>query len=210
MEHKIPLFPLKIVPFPGEKINLHIFEPRYIELLTDILKTNKRFGIPPFINNNIDFGTLMEVVNIRKKYEDGRMDIVTCGLRTFKIIKYENPASGKLYAEGYVNYINDNWTEDPLLKYTLLDKLEEFFMLIDEKDAVELSENLRCYDIIHNLALPIEMEYEVLKQSSETDRQELILDYLDQTIPVLRQTMKAKEIIKMNGHFKYLNPIKFH
>lgn len=54
----------------------------------------------------------MEVVNVRKKYEDGRMDVETCGLRIFKIIKYENPAIGKLYAEGYLKYINDNWNED--------------------------------------------------------------------------------------------------
>ena len=210
MEQKIPLFPLSLVPFPGENINLHIYEPRYIELFTDILQTNKMFGIPPYINKKIEFGTLMEVVNVRKKYEDGKMDIETRGLKIFKIIKYENPAKGKQYAEGYVDYIDNIWNEDPLLKINLLEKLEEFFMLIDEKDAVDLNENIKCYDFIHKLALPIEMEYEVLKQNIETNRQELILDYLDHTLPVLQQTMKAKEIIKMNGHFKYLNPINFH
>jgi hypothetical protein len=209
MEQKIPLFPLKMVPFPGEKVNLHVFEPRYKDLINDILDTNKRFGIAPFIKKNIDYGTLMELTGIKKRYDDGRMDISTRGIKVFKIIKYDNPAEGKSYAEGYVKYLSENEREDPLLKYNLLDKLEEFFKLIDELKNINISEELCSYDIIHKIGLPLEYEYEVLKIEGEIERQEYILNYLDQTIPDLQQAEKVKSIIKMNGHFRYFDPISF-
>jgi len=208
-EQKIPLFPLKMVPFPGEQVNLHIFEPRYKDLINDILNADKKFGIPPFIKKNIDYGTLMELTGIKKRYDDGRLDISTRGIKVFKIIKYDNPAEGKSYAEGYVQYLTENYTEDPLLKHNLIDKLEEFFKLIDEYNNVNINESLYSYDIIHKIGLPIEYEYEILKLEGEIERQEYILNFLDNTIPVLQQAEKAKQIIKMNGHFRYFDPISF-
>jgi hypothetical protein len=209
MEQKIPLFPLKMVPFPGEEVNLHIFESRYRDLINDILATDKRFGIPPFIKKNIDYGTLMELTGIKRRYDDGRLDISTLGIKVFKIIKYDNPAEGKSYAEGYVKYLPENYKEDPLLKYNLIDKLEEFFKLIDEYNHVNIKESLCSYDIIHKIGLPIEYEYEILKLEGEIERQEYILNFLDNTIPALRHAEKAKKIIKMNGHFRYFDPISF-
>jgi hypothetical protein len=209
MEQRIPLFPLKMVPFPGEEVNLHVFEPRYKDLINDILASDKRFGIPPFIKKNIDYGTLMELTGIKKRYEDGRLDISTRGLKVFKIIQYDNPAEGKSYAEGYVKFLVENYREDPLLKYNLIDKLEEFFKLIDESKNVILNESLCSFDIIHKIGLPIEYEYEILKLEGEIERQEYLLNFLDETIPVLRRAEKAKQIIKMNGHFRYFDPISF-
>jgi hypothetical protein len=209
MDEKIPLFPLKMVPFPGEEINLHIFEPRYKELVRDILKREKRFGIPPYINKNIDYGTLMEITSVERVYDDGRLDIVTRGIRVFKILDYKNPSEGKKYAEGFVEYLNDDQVEDPLMKNTFIEKVEEFFSMINVLGKVQIQEDIRSFDVIHKLGLPIEMEYRMLKMDREIERQEFIIDYLDQTIPVMRRVEKAKEIIRMNGHFKYFDAINF-
>jgi hypothetical protein len=209
MEEKIPLFPLKMVPFPGEEINLHIFEPRYKDLINDILNQEKRFGIPPYVNKQIDFGTLMEIVKIVNVYEDARMDIITRGIKVFKILDYKNPSSGKKYAEGFVEYLGNDATEDPLMKSIFIEKIEEFFTLINELGKVHIREEVQSFDIIHKLGLTLEMEYEILKMEREVERQEYIIDYLDQTIPVLQRVEKAKEIIRMNGHFKYFDAINF-
>jgi len=209
MEEKIPLFPLKMVPFPGEMINLHIFEPRYKDLVNDTLNHEKRFGIPPFINKKIDFGTLMLITDVAKVYEDGRMDIITNGIRVFKILDYDNPSKGKKYAEGYVEYLDNDPAEDPLMKSIFIEKVEEFFILINELEKSQIQDDVKSFDVIHRLGLTLEMEYEILKMEREVERQEYIIDYLEQTIPVLRRVEKAKEKIRMNGHFRYFDAINF-
>ena len=65
------------------------------------------------------------------------------------------------------------------------------------------------HEVIHKIGLPLEYEYEILKLEGEIERQEYILNFLDDTIPVLRQAERAKQIIKMNGHFRYFDPISF-
>ncbi len=209
MEEKIPLFPLKMVPFPGEEINLHIFEPRYKDLINDVINNRRSFGIPPFIKKKIDFGTLMEIIEVVKVYDDGRMDIMTKGVKIFKILDYKNPAEGKKYAEGFVEYLQNDEAEDPLMKSIFIEKLEEFFSLINVFGQTQVKDDLFSYDVIHKLGLTIEMEYEILKMEREIERQEYIIDYLDRTLPVLKRVEKAKEIIKMNGHFRYFDTINF-
>ncbi|MGH2552637.1 MAG: LON peptidase substrate-binding domain-containing protein, partial [Chitinophagaceae bacterium] len=62
MTNFIPIFPLGIVVYPGEAINLHIFEPRYKQLISECYKTKKHFGIPVVIDNNVrDLGSMMEI-----------------------------------------------------------------------------------------------------------------------------------------------------
>lgn len=209
MEEKIALFPLKMVPFPGEMINLHIFEPRYKDLINDIIDVEKRFGIPPYINKKIDFGTLMEISEVVKVYDDGRMDIITNGIKVFKILDYSNPSKGKKYAEGFVEYLENDPAEDPLMKSIFIEKIEEFIVLINEMGNTQVQDDIKSYDVIHKLGLTLEMEYEILKMEREVERQEYIIDYLEKTIPVLRRVEKAKEKIRMNGHFRYFDAINF-
>ncbi len=209
MEELIPLFPLKIVAFPNEKLNLHIFEPRYKELLHDIFPGPAKFGIPPYINDHIEFGTLMEVQEISKTYDDGRMDIKTKGLKVFKILDYRNPYNSKKYSAGNVHYIEINFEQDPLQKGYMLDRLEEFYQCIHYNSNLRDAENILSYDIAHHLGLTIEEEYNLLRLVRETERQDFITQYLDKVIPVLKKTEKVFEIIKMNGHFKYFDPIDF-
>ena len=76
MTNFIPIFPLALVVFPDEHLNLHIFEPRYKQLITDCFTNKKPFGIPAVINNKMmDLGMLVEIVEISKIYDDGKMDI---------------------------------------------------------------------------------------------------------------------------------------
>ena len=209
MEEMIPLFPLKLVAFPGEKVNLHIFEPRYKDLVHDVLAGDHRFGIPAYINNTLEFGTLMEITEVSKTYDDGRMDIRTLGLKVFRILDFSNPSGDKKYSTGTVQYIDSHTEQDPYLKSYMVEKLEEFFEYIHFIGQVSINEELVAYDIAHKLGLTLEEEYKVLSMNREIDRQEYITAYLDKTIPSLKRAEKAREIIKMNGHFKYLDPINF-
>ena len=67
MTNFIPIFPLALVVFPGEELNLHIFEPRYKQLVNEQIASKKPFGIPVVINNAIaELGTMVEIIEVTK------------------------------------------------------------------------------------------------------------------------------------------------
>lgn len=71
MGQKLPLFPLKLVAFPGEQLNLHIFEPRYKQLIKDIETSKGTFGIAVYLDKLMPFGTEVELEEVSKVYDDG-------------------------------------------------------------------------------------------------------------------------------------------
>ena len=76
MTQFLPIFPLNIVVFPQEGLNLHIFEPRYIQLINDCIRTQKPFGIPTMMNGQVqERGALMHVTEQSQGLDaDGQMD----------------------------------------------------------------------------------------------------------------------------------------
>src|SRR5687768_1546884 len=102
----LPLFPLNIVVFPGEKLNLHIFESRYRQLVSDCFKENKVFGIPPFLKNGISpAGTFIQIREIEKTHTAGEMDIRTIGTGLFRIDEFYKNYPDKEYAGGKITDI---------------------------------------------------------------------------------------------------------
>jgi Lon protease-like protein len=209
MKRYLPLFPLNIVPFPGEKINLHIFEPRYKDLINDVVEGDGHFGIPSFVENNIEYGTEVILNKIVKKYEDGRMDINVIGQKVFKVITLDNPMEGKLYAGGEIEYIPDINNETYRTKKVMLKLLEELFEILKLKEHIKVESTTTSYEFAHRIGLSLKQEYELLKINNEKDRQQFIVDHLEKAIPMAREIERAKEIIKMNGHFRKYNPLKF-
>ena len=109
MTNFIPIFPLGIVVYLGEQLNLHIFEPRYKQLITECFATKKPFGIPAVIDDKInEMGTLVQVTEISQVYEDGKMDIKTEGLQVFRMLEIINELPDKLYSGAIVNYPDNN------------------------------------------------------------------------------------------------------
>lgn len=205
----LPLFPLNIVPFPGEKINLHIFEERYKELITDVVEGDGRFGIPSYVENIIDYGTEVKLNAIIKRYDDGRMDISVSGQKVFRVTNFENPLAGKLYAGGEIEYVPDINNETYRIKKEMIMLLEELFDVLKLRQHVKIDQAVRSYDFAHRIGLTLKQEYELLKIHNEKDRQLFIVEHLTKAIPLAREIERAKDIIKMNGHFRKFDEIKF-
>ncbi len=208
MEKMLPLFPLNLVVFPNEELNLHIFEPRYKQLINDCLREKTTFGIPSHVVNKIEFGTEVEITEVAKTYEDGRMDIKTKGLRTFKVINFQNPWQNKDYAGGTVELLETVKDEDPQLKIEILEKAKELFQWLKIENDIDLSTG-EIYTFIHKIGLKPEEEYKLIQIPTQSLRQQFILNHLSKIIPMLERAEKAKEKVKMNGHFKHLDPLKF-
>jgi Lon protease-like protein len=208
----LPLFPLNLVVFPNEKLNLHVFEPRYRQLVKDCLIRQSSFGIPAFIDNKIEeYGTEVKIISLEKEYEDGRMDIRTQGMKVFHLLSYENPTPGKLYAGGVVAYVDEEEDAVPLdLTTNLLNHLTRLYNLLQLKfDVVIEHVSSLSFEVAHKIGLSVEQEYELLTISSETVRQQYLLNHLNRVIPVVSDMEKTKERIRMNGHFKTLDPLSF-
>jgi Lon protease-like protein len=100
----IPIFPLNIVVYPGEQLNLHIFEERYKQLINESFKTQKPFGIPSVFNNNVsEIGTLAKVTEIVQVYDDGKMEIRTEGISVFRVLEIIKKVPDKLYSGAIVD-----------------------------------------------------------------------------------------------------------
>lgn len=210
MEKTMPLFPLNLVVFPGEDLNLHIFEPRYRQLVNECFAREITFGIPVFVNDKLPgYGTEVHITTLHKRYDDGRMDIKTKGLGVFQLIHFENPVPGKLYAGGDVQLVEPGDAFSPHLD-ALLTLLERLYNLlqIDSDDIRPELPNL-SYRIGHKVGLSVDQEYELLTLESESERQQYLIHHLDKVIPVVSEMERTKQRIRMNGHFKNLDALDF-
>ncbi len=211
MSKYIPLFPLSIVVYPEEKLNLHIFEPRYKQLVSDCIKDGLTFGIPTFIQNKVGlYGTEMEILQVEKTHTNGEMDIRTQGRSIFKILNFEKLTQGKLYAGGEVETVEIDYKEDIVTKLKIKELLEQLYSSLGmEKLFTDLLEDFKSYDIAHHIGLNTEQEYALLQLHTEVERQEVILLHLQQVVPIVKATEQLKDRVKQNGHFKNLTPPNF-
>lgn len=206
MTNFIPIFPLGIVVFPGEQLNLHIFEPRYKQLIHECFEAKKSFGIPSVINDKInEMGTVVQVTEISKEYEDGKMDIKTEGLQVFRMLEMINTLPDKLYSGAIVSYPDNDEKGNRALMQGIVNGIKELHKLLNiEKKFTKPDNELWCYDVAHHAGLSLQEEYELLELMQELQRQEYLKRHLKKVIPVLAEMETLKEKVKLNGHFKNL------
>ena len=206
MTNFIPIFPLGIVVYPGEDLNLHIFEPRYKQLTKECHEQKKPFGIPTVIEKKVqDYGTLVEVIEITKVHDNGEMDIKTKGQRVFRILEVIREVPDKLYSGAIVNYPESYEQGNPEMMRKVMAGIRDLHELLKvNKDFKKSDEEIKCYDVAHHIGLSLEEEYELLMLSDERQRQEYVKRHLTKVIPMVAGMEQLKEKIKLNGHFKNL------
>jgi Lon protease-like protein len=210
MTQFLPLFPLKLVAFPGEQLNLHIFEDRYKQLINECIQEGTRFGIPAYLDETIEYGTEMSVEKVIKEYPDGRMDIVTLARRAFQVTEFINPAPNKLYAGGEVVFLDNIYDEvDETTRQRMIELVEELFEVLDLSDNIVIADDITVFDLGHKIGLSSQKKYQLLQLERESARQNFVVDHLEKTIPVIREMEQARERIRMNGHFQKFDPLDF-
>jgi uncharacterized protein len=206
MTNFVPIFPLSVVVFPGQQLNLHVFEPRYKQLIRECFEEKKPFGIPTVLNENMgEYGTLVEISAIAKIYDNDEMDIMTVGVQVFRVLELIRQVPDKLYSGAIVNYPENLEDGNGALMQLLVRNIRELHQLLNvtkkfSKEDLQLS----AYDIAHHVGLSLEEEYEFLQLTRELWRQEYIKRHLGKIIPLLAEMEALKEKIKLNGHFKTL------
>jgi uncharacterized protein len=211
MTNFIPIFPLSIVVFPGEQLNLHIFEPRYKQLIQECASQQKPFGIPAVIENEVkELGTLVELVEIKKIYDDGKMDISTRGVKVFRTLELVKQIPDKLYSGAIVSYPDDADDGNRAVMQKIMSGIQELHKLLNvSKDFKKPEEELRAFDVAHHMGLNLQEEYEMLGLFRELQRQEYLKRHLNKVVPLLSEMEALKEKVKLNGHFKNLSGFQF-
>ena len=204
----LPLFPLRMVVFPDEVLKLHIFEPRYKQLINECDEIGITFGIPAYIGDRVmDLGTEIRLVSIEKRFPNGEMDIKTRGMGLFRIERFFSKLPEKLYAGGDIHRVENEMDGDPMVAQLILDKLRLLFLHLQVK--IELPGDppaFRTYDFAHQVGFTIEQEYEFLCILDEIGRQQYLLEHLERILPSVAEMDELRRKAQMNGHFKNVIP----
>jgi ATP-dependent Lon protease len=199
---RIPLFPLNVVVLPGAELPLHIFEPRYREMVKTCLEEKSEFGMLLSLPNGVArFGCTAEIKAVVQRYEDGRMDILTVGRTPFRVLElfHENPL-----LEGQVDYLEDRETPaNPRIQRELLELFEACHTLIYDDYPKNLQgappEEL-SYLVAGTLPMELLWKQQILELRSEADRQERLVAYLRVWAPHLQKTEVLRQRAGGNGH----------
>ncbi len=211
MPRFLPVFPLNLVAFPGEQLNLHIFEPRYKQLIRDCQQEGKTFGIPAYIDDHLnELGTEMELLSIEKVYDDGKMDVKTRGLRVFRVLEFLKEIPEKEYSAAIIDYRTDTMDRDLEVSSMLFGYVRQLQQLLRiDRPHFEKPSALNSFEIGHLVGLNIKEEYQLLLYDRESDRQKYLLNHLKRIIPVVIETERLKQRVQLNGHFREEIPPAF-
>lgn len=198
---RILLFPLNVVLLPGADLALHIFEPRYRQMVGQCLHEKSEFGMLLALPKGVvHVGCTAEIIEVVKRYNDGRMDILTVGRAPFRVVKLfnENPL-----LEGEVDYLEDSETpSNPRVRRELVELYEACHTLIfgDYPKNLEngAPEHLSCI-VAGTLPIDLLWKQQILELRSEADREERLVTYLREWAPHLQKTEVMRQRAGGNG-----------
>ena len=203
---RIPLFPLDVVLLPDMLLPLHIFEPRYKLMIRRCLDEKIEFGLILATSEGIaSVGCTAEIVRKLQDYSDGRMDIIAEGRAVFRL---EELFQEKEYYEGRVGYLTDGPdVRDTEKESKLLGSFAECHLLLAGRPWPGGNDAKQSALTYHLAAqLPVELEYRqmLLETRSESDRRDLLLRWIGDFLPKLKERQRVHGKASGNGH-AYLN-----
>jgi ATP-dependent Lon protease len=204
---RIPLFPLNVVLLPGGDLPLHIFEPRYRRMVHDCIENKSEFGMLLVAPKGlVRVGCTAEVLEVCKRYHDGRMDVLAVGRTPFRIVELMNKDQYEdgMLLEGTVDYLDDRERPVDLKKQRELIQLYEVCHTIVYGDYPRNVQGLEpdelSYAIAGTLPMDLMWKQQVLELRSEADRQERLVTYLREWAPHLQKIESQRQHAEGNGN----------
>jgi ATP-dependent Lon protease len=196
------LFPLGVVVLPGEQVPLHVFEPRYRELVGECLEQELPFGIVLKDDDGVrDVGTRVRVVEVVERFEDGRLVIVVEGGERFRVVEQ---TEGRSFQTGEVEPVEDG--DAPADEEARKQALELFEELRDAVGAEVESPDVGDPDLSWAIARRVEMDARtkqlLLESQSERDRIELLSGHLRSASAQLALVQEHTAAARRNGNLR--------
>jgi Lon protease-like protein len=188
----LPLFPLDLVLLPGVPLPLHVFEPRYKEMIAECLDEKKPFGVVRASSNGVaEIGCTAEIVEVTKRYDDGRMDILTRGVERFEVLQVHEE---RTFLEAEFTVIEDEPgtpTSDLVQQAVRLHGEIVKLAGADAEGPEEGAEHL-SFLLAGSLPLDLDFKQKLLTTLSEPKRLQAVISYLEAVLPGLRRASKAR------------------
>ena len=194
MSSLLPIFPLELVLLPGVPLPLHIFEPRYKEMIAECLEQKKPFGVVRASSDGVaDIGCTAEIMSVTKKYDDGRMDILTRGVERFEVIEV-NEDRAFLQAEVTVVHDDDEPGTPAAEMVTQAVRLHAEIAKLAGAEPSGPDEHAGNLSFLLAGSLPLDLDFKqsLLSTLSEAKRLEAVVGYLEAVLPGLRRAAKAR------------------
>ena len=203
MESKLlPLFPLDLVLLPGIPLPLHVFEPRYKEMIGECLAGKTGFGVVRAKDEEgiAEIGCTAEILTVTKEYDDGRMDIVTQGRERFEIVTVNHE---RAFLQAEVLYLIDDsapptreeGAEALKLHNEILSLAGAALEKLQPDEDPQLS-----FHLAGTLPLDLDFKQTLLEMKSEGERVRALISYLQTILPDLRRTVHIRQKAGGNGH----------
>jgi Lon protease-like protein len=213
---ELPLFPLPVVLFPGVPLPLHIFEPRYRQMLLDIRLAKNLFGLayfdPTVSENEVPaaghIGCVAEVTETQT-LPDGRSNILTLGVIRYRIESYVE--RGDPYLVAQVSYFEDDDEDHDFLAGPSREVAETFTRIAqavrtinDERATLPDISNTEPQRLSFLVAAAIEIDadvkQELLELRSTSERLERLRAMLNVAVQGYEERARIHELAKSNGH----------
>lgn len=196
----LPLFPLDLVLLPGAALPLHIFEPRYKEMIGECLSNKTPFGVVRSVEHGIaSIGCTAEILEVINRYADGRLDISTRGLERFEVLQVDRERS---FLRGEVRIVPDEPGDaaEEDMERALHARKEILSLAGASPDAISSVHRSLSFQLAASLPLNLEFKQKLLSTLSERDRVRDLANYLEDILPRLRSAARAREKAGGNGH----------
>jgi Lon protease-like protein len=200
---EIGLFPLGIVLLPSERVPLHIFEPRYRELINECLEGRREFGLVFADDEGVrEVGTRARVVDVLEEFEDGRMNVVVEGTARFRV---ERLTRGRSFLTAVVSPVPDvDGAWDAEIGRRAVEAFRALAAIAGvEPDEVDESASELSFDLAAQVELPAEAKQQLLELTSEQQRLELVAGLLHAVREAMLAANELGEHAKMNGSRKH-------
>jgi len=197
----LPLFPLDLVLLPGTPLPLHVFEPRYKEMVSECLDQSRPFGVLRGKEEELaDIGCTAEITAVTQKYEDGRMDIVAEGRERFEVMRLNQERS---FLQAEVLYLEDEPGRPTAQEMAQALKLHAEIMTLagatPEKSS-EIEERQLSFRLAGSLPLDLDFKQTLLAMKSEAQRLQAIILFFEAILPNMRRSVHVRQKAGGNGH----------
>ena len=196
----MPLFPLEVVLFPGAALPLHIFEPRYKEMIGECLQQKLAFGVVLVKEKALArVGCTADITSLLKTYDDGRMDIMSQGSRRFEIVQLNEERS---FLRGDVLYFDDEGDEASRQQREQVADLHRELLALGASDPQkpDVQQPQLAFQLAASVPLDLDFKQALLAMRSESERVATMISYYNALIPKLRVAIRARTKAGGNGH----------
>ncbi len=205
----LPLFPLGLVLYPEEHLPLHIFEPRYLDLVEDCLSQDIPFGIVLFPHGKMsEVGCTATIAEVESAQEAGEKDIIVTGMQRFRILEISRERS---YLTAEVEALLDD--ARPVRTQTRERVIAQHIRLLEiagrlPRPTLYQGREYLSFFIAHNTGLTIDQKQSVLEMNGEAERLEFLVSHLERFIPMVEDVENMRKRVRSNGRFKDFPPKK--